>query len=187
MTFPLRRFAEAFLVTVPGGLALVERDAPGVSLDIQLTQDGGTYGIGTVVVHAEQAGNPLWNAAPPVEQAFTVGYGIATLFDGTRAAKAGSTLPVKLRLTDAAGADLSSASLVVTAIRLELVSSAASIAVQDSGNANPDGNFRFDASLGTSGGYIFNLSTKGLVTGTYDLVFMVSGDPAPHAVTFQVR
>ena len=63
-------------------------------------------GIGTVVVHAGQAGNPLWNAAPPVDQSFTVGYGIATLFDATRAAKAGSTLPVTLRLTDAAGLDL---------------------------------------------------------------------------------
>jgi hypothetical protein len=76
-------------------------------------------GIGTVVVRAEQAGNPLWNAAPPVEQAFTVGYGVATLFDATRAVKAGSTLPVKVRLTDAAGSNLSSASLVVTAIRLD--------------------------------------------------------------------
>ena len=144
-------------------------------------------GIGTVVVRAEQAGNPLWNAAPPVEQAFTVGYGVATLFDATRAVKAGSTLPVKVRLTDAAGSNLSSASLVVTAIRLELLSTATSADVQDTGDANPDGNFRFDATVGTSGGYIFNLSTTGLVTGTYNLVFTVSGDPAPHAVTFQVR
>jgi alkylation response protein AidB-like acyl-CoA dehydrogenase len=36
--------ADAFLVTVPGGLALVERDAPGVSLEIQQTQDGGNFG-----------------------------------------------------------------------------------------------------------------------------------------------
>jgi hypothetical protein len=96
-------------------------------------------------------------------------------------------LPVKLTITDAAGANLSSATLVVTAIRLELVSTATSLDVRDSGSANPDGNFRFDATLGTSGGYIFNLSTKGLASGTYRLVFTVSGDPAPHAVTFQVR
>ena len=144
-------------------------------------------GIGTVVVRAVQAGNPLWNAAPPVEQSFTVGYGIATLFDATRAVKSGSTLPVKLRLTDAAGADLSSAAIVVTAIRVEFVSTAASAAVQDSGNANPDGNFRFDDAVGPGGGYIFNLSTKGLATGTYDLVFMVAGDPSAHAIRFQVR
>lgn len=144
-------------------------------------------GIGTVIVHAVQPGNPLWNAAPPVEQSFTVGYGVASLFDATRAVKSGSTLPVKLRLTDASGADLSSAGIVLTAIRVDLVSTVATAAVQESGNANPDSNFRFDESLGESGGYIFNLSTKGLVTGTYNLVFMVSGDPAPHAITFQVR
>ncbi len=41
---PMAAGADAFLVTVPGGLALVERDAPGVSLEIQQTQDGGNFG-----------------------------------------------------------------------------------------------------------------------------------------------
>jgi alkylation response protein AidB-like acyl-CoA dehydrogenase len=36
--------ADAYLVTVPDGLALVERDAPGVSLELQQTQDGGNSG-----------------------------------------------------------------------------------------------------------------------------------------------
>ena len=44
MFIPMAAGADAFLVTVPGGLALVERDAPGVSLDIQQTQDGGNFG-----------------------------------------------------------------------------------------------------------------------------------------------
>jgi hypothetical protein len=109
------------------------------------------------------------------------------VFDATRAVKAGSTLPIKLTLTDAAGANLSSASLVVTAVRLELVSTATSAAVQDAGNANPDSNFRFDATLGASGGYMFNLSTKGLATGTYNLVFMIAGDPSSHAISVQMR
>ena len=42
---PMAAGADAFLVTVPGGLALVERDAPGVSLEIVQTQDGGNYGM----------------------------------------------------------------------------------------------------------------------------------------------
>jgi alkylation response protein AidB-like acyl-CoA dehydrogenase len=42
---PMAAGADAFLVTVPGGLALVERDAPGVSLEITQTQDGGNYGM----------------------------------------------------------------------------------------------------------------------------------------------
>ncbi|MEJ0018837.1 MAG: acyl-CoA dehydrogenase family protein [Acetobacteraceae bacterium] len=41
---PMAAGADAFLVTVPGGLALVERDAPGVSLEVQETQDGGNFG-----------------------------------------------------------------------------------------------------------------------------------------------
>ena len=40
--------ADAFLVTVPGGLALVERTAPGVTLEIQQTQDGGNFGTLTL-------------------------------------------------------------------------------------------------------------------------------------------
>jgi alkylation response protein AidB-like acyl-CoA dehydrogenase len=41
---PMAAGADAFLVTVPDGLALVERDAPGVSLEIVQTQDGGNFG-----------------------------------------------------------------------------------------------------------------------------------------------
>lgn len=41
---PMAAGADAFLVTVPGGLALVERNAPGLRLDVQPTQDGGNFG-----------------------------------------------------------------------------------------------------------------------------------------------
>ena len=36
--------ADAFLVTTPGGLALIERSAPGVNVDLTQTQDGGNFG-----------------------------------------------------------------------------------------------------------------------------------------------
>ena len=45
---PMAAGADAFLVTVPGGLALVERDAPGVHLETQETQDGGNFGTLTL-------------------------------------------------------------------------------------------------------------------------------------------
>jgi hypothetical protein len=112
----------------------------------------------------------------------TVNYGIVPLFDQTKAAKSGSTIPIKLELTNAGGGNISSASIAVTAIRLVQVSSSATFDVMDSGNANPDNNFRYDGS-----GYIFNLGTNGLGTGTYELVFTVSGDPSTHTVAFQVR
>ncbi len=41
---PMAAGADAFLVTVPGGLALVERNAPGMHIEIQETQDGGNFG-----------------------------------------------------------------------------------------------------------------------------------------------
>jgi alkylation response protein AidB-like acyl-CoA dehydrogenase len=41
---PMAAGADAFLVTVPGRLALVERDAPGVHVEIHQTQDGGNFG-----------------------------------------------------------------------------------------------------------------------------------------------
>ncbi len=48
MFIPMAAGADAFLVTVPGGLALVERNAPGVSLELQETQDGGYFGTLTL-------------------------------------------------------------------------------------------------------------------------------------------
>lgn len=41
---PMAAGADAFLVTVPGKLALVERGAKGLTVDIEQTQDGGNYG-----------------------------------------------------------------------------------------------------------------------------------------------
>jgi hypothetical protein len=57
--------------------------------------------------------------------------------------------------------------------------------LEDSGNANPDNQFRFVPDAG--GSYIFNLSTKNLAQGTYALMFTVAGDPTTHTVQFQVK
>jgi alkylation response protein AidB-like acyl-CoA dehydrogenase len=64
---PMAAGADAFLVTVPGGLALVERDAPGVSLDIQQTQDGGNFG--TLVFENAAAEAIEGNATEALEHA----------------------------------------------------------------------------------------------------------------------
>ena len=45
---PMAAGADAFLVTVPGGLVLVDRNAPGVHLTCQTTQDGGNAGTLTL-------------------------------------------------------------------------------------------------------------------------------------------
>lgn len=45
---PMAAGADAFLVTTAHGMALVDREAPGVHLDIQQTQDGGNFGTLTL-------------------------------------------------------------------------------------------------------------------------------------------
>jgi hypothetical protein len=119
--------------------------------------------------------------------AYVVAYGICLLYDPTKAKKVGSDYPIKLQLCDASGRNRSSADIVVTARSVALASNDAPGALQDSGNANPDNGFRYDPGLGTGGGYIYNLSTKGLSVGTYNLRFTVQGDPVTHTVQFQVR
>lgn len=109
-------------------------------------------------------------------------YGVQVLFDQTKPVKSGATLPVKFQLTNASGANVSSASLVVTALSVLRVSTNTSGDVQDSGNANPDNNFRY-----AGGSYIYNLSTKGYASGTYLLRFRAGTDVVNYTVQFQVK
>ena len=118
---------------------------------------------------------------------YTVGFAVAVLFDQTRAAKSGSTIPIKLQLVDAGGLNVSSPGLLPHALSVLQTSNSASVVLDDAGQANPDFDFRFDPSLGGTGGYVFNLKTTGYGTGSYLLNFSVGGDPALHAVQFQVR
>ena len=111
---------------------------------------------------------------------------ICPLYDQTRSVKAGATFPIKLELCDGNGNDLSSSSLTVHATAITKLSTFSGTP-GSSGNANPDNNFRFDSSLGGTGGYIFNLSTAGLSAGTYSLQFTVTGDPVTHSVNFGVK
>ncbi|HXW06369.1 MAG TPA: Ig-like domain-containing protein [Vicinamibacterales bacterium] len=137
-----------------------------------------TFGVAAV----DLAGN-----AAEVTHGYTVQYGVCALYDQTKASKSGSTVPVKFFLCDASGANVSAAGIVVQATGLVRVSDSTTAVVEDSGHANPDGNFRFDPSLGPGGGYIFNLSTKGLQTGTWRLSFVTNGYAAAHHLFFGVR
>jgi hypothetical protein len=114
-------------------------------------------------------------------------YNVCLLYDSTKAVNGGGTLPVKVQLCDSSRNNVSSSAITLHATGLSQISSVISGPVQDSGNANSDSDFRFDPTLGVTGGYIFNLSTKGLATGTYNLAFTVSGDSFVYAVPFQVK
>lgn len=67
MFVPMAAGADAFVVTVPGGLALVERRAPGVNLEVQQTQDGGHFG--TLTFDSAPAEPLAGDASDALEQA----------------------------------------------------------------------------------------------------------------------
>jgi 6-phosphogluconolactonase (cycloisomerase 2 family) len=138
------------------------------------------------------AGSPLATGSYPVwltlvQTAPTPSFGVCALFDQDKAVRRGATLPVKIQVCDSAGNNLSSASLTVHATSIVQTLTSATGAVQDSGNANPDNDFRYSPTLGGSGGYIFNLSTKAIATGTYRLNFTIGGGSDTYRVEFQVR
>jgi hypothetical protein len=114
-------------------------------------------------------------------------YSTCLLYDPTKAVKSGATIPIKLQLCNSSGSNLSSSSIVVHAISVTQVSTSISGLVEDSGNANPDNDFRYDSTLGNTGGYIFNLKTTGFTTGTYNLNFKAGNDPATYQASFQVK
>jgi Beta-propeller repeat len=114
-------------------------------------------------------------------------YSVCLLYDSTKAVHSGATIPIKLQLCDSSGNDLSSSNITVHAISVSQISTSTSGAVEDSGNSNPNDDFRFDSTLGSTGGYICNLKTTGLSTGTYTVNFTVTGDPFVYAAGFEVK
>jgi hypothetical protein len=119
---------------------------------------------------------------PPVPS-----YQVCLLYDPLMARKSGTTYPIKLQLCDSNGQNLSSPSIVLHAISVTQASTNAPGPLDDTGNANPDFDFRYDATLGGTGGYIFNLSLRGAPTGTYNLNFRAGTDPALHSAPFAVK
>jgi hypothetical protein len=117
-----------------------------------------------------------------------ISYNICALYDQTQVHKTGSTIPIKLELCDAAGHNVSSSSIVVQASKLHLLSATGpDVTPVDSGNANPDNDFRFDSTLGNGGGYIYNLSTAGLAAGQWAIEFAAGDDPTHHTVQFIIK
>jgi len=100
----------------------------------------------------------------------------------TKPANSGSTIPIELLVTDGVGQNVGSASLNVTAAYV-VGPNGQRIPVNDAGNSNPGGAFRFDPSTGR---YKFNLKTTGLQAGSYTLYFSIGNDPILHSVTFEV-
>ncbi len=74
---PMAAGADAFLVTVPGGLALVDRNASGVHLTCQTTQDGGNAGTlaldGAPAIWIDGDPSPAFEIACMASSAYLLG------------------------------------------------------------------------------------------------------------------
>lgn len=117
----------------------------------------------------------------------TLIYKICALYDPTRVVRSGSTVPIKVQLCDATGANRSSPAIVLHTTGTAQVSAAAPGPLYDTRLVTADTDFRYDATLGDGGGYIFNLSTVGLSTGTYVLKFTAGAEAYEYATGFKVR
>ena len=113
---------------------------------------------------------------------YTVSYGMCPRYDASRPKNSGSTVPIKLQLCDASGANVSASAIVVTALHVVRLSGSGEGSLDDSGHANAGLEFRF-----SGGQYILNLGLKGFAPGTYGLQLKAGNDPAMHTVQFEVR
>jgi hypothetical protein len=90
-----------------------------------------------------------------------------------------------VQLLNASRANVSSSATPLTTRSLLRTGSNTVTSVVDSGHANPDANFRYDAGLE---GYIFNMSTKGLAAGHYVLGVYAGTDRSFfYTIAFDVR
>lgn len=156
-----------------------------VSAGGQATFSSGSLAVGSHSLTASYVGDANFRSSSG-SLTQQVAYGICALYDQTRSVQAGAAFPIKLYLCDVGGSDVSSANVVLHATQVINVSGFSG-PVDSPGDANPDNDFRFDVTLGPSGGCIFNLSTAGLASGTYSLQFTAGADPVPHSVNFGVK
>lgn len=149
--------------------------------------DTSTAGAHTFTVTAADVAGNAATASVVYNVVNNQSYNIRLLYDPTKANRIGSTIPVKIQVLNAlSGQNVSSSDLVVHALGVTKESEYAPGPVEDAGNANPDDDFRFNNFEG-AGGYIFNLKTTGLTTGTYVLVFKIGNDSFTYGARFQVK
>lgn len=145
-----------------------------------LVIDTGSVGAKTLTLPAGFASDQAGNQSAAVSAQYSVVYNFRGVLqpinnDGSSVFKLGSTVPVKFQLTDAAGAYVSDATATITVAKvsngivgteLEAVSTAAAT----TGNA-----FRYDT---VAQQYIFNLATKPLSAGTWQLRIVLNDGTA---------
>jgi hypothetical protein len=120
------------------------------------------------------AGNTNFNPAS-ASSLLTVTYG----FTGGPTSN-GSPVPFRVQLRNAAGVNISSASITVTAYGVRPVGTTTWLPVDSTGNQGLDLKFQ----NADDGSYKFNLAKGNRPAGQYELGFKVSNDPVIHIITF---
>ena len=165
--------------------------------------DTSSIGAKTFTVNStDNAGNPSTKSVT-----YFVGYNVCFLYDPTQPFRlTTATIPLKLQLCDANGANRSSSNITLTAVDLQQFDATlpnCTNSVTDdrcwrtiappnlSTNAGDGFVFRFSTALATGGGYIYNYSIKGLSANrTYRLRFMVGSEAtgtALHSAQFSTK
>ena len=147
--------------------------SPTASTPISTAKVGG---FTATLTASDKAGNTASKVC-----SYMVSYKIATLYDTTRQATSGSTVPIKVALEDYYGNNVSSATITVTAKMVTNTGTGTTLAPTSPGGTT---SFAFDT-LGTIG-YRYNLKTTGYATGSYTLDFVASGDPVTHSAPFKI-
>jgi hypothetical protein len=143
------------------------------------TTGGLTAGAHTVTAQYSGDGATAASSGSTTQQ---VGYAMALLYNAGTAVRAGSSYTFKVELQDASGADLSQQSITVTALCVVLQPATTCASPLRTLNQA----FSFASSRKTAASYSFTLSTKGLASGSYDLVVAVAGDPTRHTAPFRL-
>jgi hypothetical protein len=109
-------------------------------------------------------------------------YGVDPPYDPNQAKRSGSTIPLKLEITDNAGDNMGQSDLLIQALFV-VGPNGNQAPLQSPGNSDPNGSFQYDPQTGI---YQFNLKTTGYSAGVYTLYFQVGDDPTLYSLNFTV-
>ena len=107
-----------------------------------------------------------------------VAYAVKLLYDTTKAYHSGATVPIKLQLLNAAGANVSAAGITVTVTGLS---------PSPAPGTAPSGTFTFLTTGSAAPGYEKDVKTADYPAGTYTLSFTAGSDPTTHTAPFVIR
>lgn len=134
--------------------------------------------VGSHSIVAAYSGNFFYSGSTSTALDQKVAYAFVALYDQTRVINSGANVTIRVQLQDAAGNNVSSASIVLTV---------AGLAPSPAPGTPPTGTFTFLTLPDSGPGYQLNVKTTRYPAATYTLSFTATGDPVTHTVQFIIR